>query len=266
MPRTTVALSQFALTVNANNAIALDGSAQYGKILNSAILDALNGSDVTVEFWIYRNGNQPTTSTIPFEIGGASTNAFSIFTDSANYATLGGIVNYSGDDSYRYADTSLLPSVTWTHVAFVFNATAKTVSIYKNGASYGGSVASQPGSGTMQNPAGMDLYLGSNRSAGKLYKGSFACMRIWNVARTAAQIAANYLLYLDPARETGLVINCNIIEGSGTTVENTGTGNDLILTGSPSWTTGPTLNVKDYNSPRVTAGARTLAGTRIVNS
>ena len=71
-------------------------------------------------------------------------------------------------------------------------------------------------------------------------------VRVWNTARTQQQIQDNMTLLLDASKETGLIINCNFTEQSGASVDNQAGGNDLALTGSPAWVSGPATTNKSY--------------------
>lgn len=56
-----------------------------------------------------------------------------------------------------------------------------------------------------------------------IFKVQLVVLRLWTRALTGAEIYYNYNKTLTPANETGLVVNCNFSEGSGTIVDNDAT-------------------------------------------
>jgi hypothetical protein len=228
----------------ATNAVALNGSSQYAKILNWAGLDALD--TFTFEGWFYQDASGGTTYAGASEMGDGTNFYYHLRTENATPSTgCNFSVDYTGTNADGYIGSGIFDTNTWVHVAIVGSENAKT-KIYKNGVEASYNLQQTP-SGTMGDSTGMDVYVGCRDSVEKFFKGAFACFRLWNVARTATELADNKSLYLDPAYESGLLINCNVDEGSGTTLDNDVTGgNDASLFGSPSWTTGPTLTAKNY--------------------
>ncbi|MGH2492145.1 MAG: PQQ-dependent sugar dehydrogenase, partial [Candidatus Limnocylindria bacterium] len=76
----------------------------------------------------------------------------------------------------------------WHHVAAVFVASTRQVTIYLDGApAVQGTIAARTTSGS---PAPIEI--GRNGSGSSTWRGKLDDIRIWNVTRTAAQIAASY--------------------------------------------------------------------------
>lgn len=143
---------------------------------------------------------------------------------------------------------------TWYHVALTYDATTNTLSLYQDGVL----VDSGPASGTY---AETNLFIGAfnpNPEPNNLYEGRMDEVRIWNVVRTAAEIANNRNCVLT-GDEPGLVayydFNQGISDGDNTgittlldrsdrCVPNNGTLLNFALTGgSSNWsTTGPVLS------------------------
>ncbi len=125
----------------------------------------------------------------------------------------------------------LLPS-TWAHVAMVYDATGHTKTIYVNGVV----AASTAATGTLVTNT-VNLVLGntSTGSGGTYVRGKLSEVRLWNVARTQAQIVANMRVYL-LGSESGLVLYAQLDEGKGIyAIDSSASAVAGILYGSPAW-------------------------------
>lgn len=258
MPRTTVPATHYTLTIDPNNAVNfVAASSRYGKILNYAGLDSIGS--YTIEYWFNSSGSNTNKPYVALQNGSTG---LTISADGAGSETCNNNTVYSSSNAYIGKTSGWGVNGTWVHLAITHNASTKTMALYVDGLS-SGSNFSATGSGTQNVATGADLYLMANSGLASFGNGKVACLRIWNSVRTATQLLAYKDYYLDPSQETGLILNCNFIEGTGTTVANTVSGsNNMSLVNTPAWTTGPSLTVWDYGSPRTAAGARTVAGTR----
>lgn len=99
----------------------------------------------------------------------------------------------------------LLPN-TWTHVAVTYDATTQIMSLYKNGAL----VDQTPG---VANHTENALYIGAFTGV-FTFNGSIDEVRIWNYARSAAEISNNYNCQLS-GDEGGLIAYYNFADGIG---------------------------------------------------
>lgn len=228
----------------ANNAIQLNGSTQYGKILNYAALDGL--TDFTIESWYEQAaGGQPYSVAVNISDFAAYSTENGTPSDGVNFGVL-----YSGSpEADGFTSGGVFTVATKVHIAMVHNATEKRTRIYKNGVEIGYNL-NQIGSGTILSPSGEDVFLGVNSALAGFFTGNIGgFLRIWNTRRTPTQLLANKDYNLDSAKETGLIVNCKFLEGTGATIDNEVAGsNDLILSGSPSWVTGPTITQKYYHN------------------
>lgn len=130
---------------------------------------------------------------------------------------------------WSWVDTGYKPPVgQWTHIAVTYDGS--TIDAYANGVL----VHSLAGSGAFGDawPTMNDLTLGSRQDgADSNFQGMMDEVRIWNVARTGAQILANYDQTLTGS-EAGLVGYWQFAEGSGSTLlDTTANGNNGILGG-----------------------------------
>jgi hypothetical protein len=102
----------------------------------------------------------------------------------------------------------------WEHVAVVFDATSKT--FYVNGVK----ISSLPITTPFVSSTDIDLFLDHNTwvsTSGSQMK--YSDFRIWNTARTADEILANFQSHV-PATSPGLLINYSFDEQQGNTTKN----------------------------------------------
>ncbi len=210
-------------------ALRLNGNGQYVAIGSSATVPTGN-SNYTIEAWI-----KPTT------MGGNSIIGWGAFGNrnmcNALRLSAKGLVNYWWGNDIEVATPSLAGA--WHHVAATFDGTTRT--LYLDGKAIG---TDQPDGGHNV-PNAQNLRIGSTNS-GEFFNGSIDEVRVWNVARTAAQLSSDRGLHLlrTPA---GLVACYPFGEGSGTaTADANGVAaNAGTLTGGAGW---------DSDAPALTNG------------
>ncbi|HLP76272.1 MAG TPA: LamG domain-containing protein, partial [Candidatus Paceibacterota bacterium] len=118
----------------------------------------------------------------------------------------------------------------WVHLAYVVTPTDYTV--YANGDKIG--TGSLPGSLPLLRDTNHRLFLGWSGFPNEYFKGDLSDIRIWNVARTAKQIANNFNRHLRSAQ--GLIAYYPCDEKRGTVLhDTTGNGNDGVLQGGTEW-------------------------------
>ena len=135
----------------------------------------------------------------------------------------------------------LIAQGAWNHIACVSNGTANEV--YINGAF----VTSLPNNREMYLPTSGTVKMGNKGTETQFYGGALDEVRLWNVARTPAQIAANKTTELAAGDRTGLVayyqFNQGTAGGSNTSIttltdssvnNNPGTLTNFTLTGNNS--------------------------------
>lgn len=77
-------------------------------------------------------------------------------------------------------------------------------------------------------------YIGYSWEPGRWLPGEISEVRVWNVARTAEEIASNPYM-VDPHSE-GLIAYWKFNEGTGSKIiDHTGNGNDLTGNTTPTW-------------------------------
>ena len=200
------------------SSLRLNGSTQYVAIGGSATMPV---GTYTIEAWV-----KPTAAgsygIIGWGIYGArgAVNALRLSPT--------GLMNYWWSNDLEAPTASLVGE--WHHVAATFDGTIRT--LYLDGKAIG---ADRPG--TRAVPSADNLRIGSTNSS-EYFNGSIDEVRVWNVARTAAELstARGAHLLRNPA---GLVAYYRFGEGSGTaTADANGVAaNAGTLTGGAGWST-----------------------------
>ncbi|WP_310558626.1 LamG-like jellyroll fold domain-containing protein [Flavobacterium sp.] len=171
------------VTITANNvAINFDGTNDFMRVPNNASINFT--TNMTVEFWVRTNAN---TFNYNYILGkansGSWTNGFN-FTfsgnDKINFAPQG----WTGNSTTNVFQTSTIPVNTWTHVAGTYDGT--TANLYINGFLD----TSIPLTGPIPTNA-FDLFIGADNGVGYPANYDIDMVRLWNTARTQAQIAGN---------------------------------------------------------------------------
>ena len=182
------------------SALRLNGNGQYVAIGGSATMPS-GDSPYTIEAWI-----KPTTMGRQVILG------WGIFgsDNSSNVLRLSetGLVNYWWSNDLEVPiKVNLIGE--WHHVAATYDGTTRT--LYLDGVAIG---ANQPRSAHIMPADARNLRIGSANSS-EFFNGSIDEVRVWNVARTAAQLNAAKGAHLlrNPA---GLVAYYRFSEGNGT--------------------------------------------------
>lgn len=252
--------------VGAGTALNFDGGTDYASVPDNAALDSIEQTDVvTVEAWVNIHGWDYGWFSI-FDKYEASTdngwqlaiekNAGIAFTTAPGQGVVSGFVPVLNE---------------WTHVAVSYARSEGLVRVFVNGKD----VFETPFSADILDTSGEPLYLSFNPSGLEEYNnGSIDELRIWNVARTQAEIQAD-MNHALTGSDPGLVGYWDFNEGSGVTFQDkTANHNDGTLadgSSRPAWvTSGAGLsNDSDVgpnrlqNFPMLVA-AETGAGVRVV--
>src|SRR6476620_335768 len=148
-----------------NYALTLNGTSQYISIGTPLS----NNSSYTKEAWIYVTSTSGSRNIV------SSTNA--PFWINAGQLNAGHGGNYS-----QVVDPATVTINKWTHVAVTYDAATTTMKLYRDGSL----VATN--SAVASNYASENTYIGSHTGAGSYLQGTIDEVRIWNVARTQAQL------------------------------------------------------------------------------
>ncbi len=261
-------------------ALQLNGTTQYvraGSVGSTA--DALNAATFTLETWFYRTGTGTTTSS-----GTGGVTATPLITKGRSQADGSNVdVNYFlGIDStgrlvadfeegagqpspglnHPVTGVSLISNNTWHHAAVTYDG--QTWKLYLDGnldrsLTLGGPLA--PRSDSVQRTS-LGTALNSSGIAAGFFQGRIDEARIWNVARSTAQIAQAMSQEVS-VPQTGLLARFGLNEGSGTSVDNAAGSPDGVLRPSgagPTWAAGYGFGQPDTTAPAVPVGLAAAAG------
>ncbi|MFA6192358.1 MAG: LamG domain-containing protein [Sulfurimonas sp.] len=179
-------------------------------------------TNFTIEWWMNPSAHFNTGNTIGYGWGSF---LFHDTTDGGLY------VGINGDsDSNRLTPSNLVAGTLelnkWQHFAFTFDASNGAGTLYKNGVALASKSA-------MSLPATFgDFVAGKAFTSGLSQQFALDEVRVWNIARTGAEIKASMNHQLE-GNETGLLAYYNFDERIGTTVKDiAGNGNNAIMEGN----------------------------------
>jgi len=207
-----------------NTALSFDGSTNW---VNTSVFVVPTSGDFTVEFW----ANVPSLLTTPTTLhefvsqGQSGGTGFYIGYDQSSG-------NLRCGDAYISTNVAC-PTGKWFHLALVNSG--GTATLYINGVQQG-----TPQTGYSISATGSNFTIGQQFSGfNEPINGSIDELRVWNVARTPAEIKAAMLAGVAPST-TGLVAYYKFDEPSGATVTNSVSGGpNGTINGTPTRVTSP---------------------------
>ncbi|MCP5368563.1 MAG: LEPR-XLL domain-containing protein, partial [Hyphomicrobiales bacterium] len=194
--------------VTDHNALTLAGNNTYVQVDDAA---ALRPAAITVEAWAYRSSSNATYGTVLMKSSNAG------WGDGYGLAEYDGNINFFVNSWSGVKVSAFLASGVWTHLAGTYDGSE--LKLYVNGElvdslAYTGAI----------NHSLSPLRIGSG--AGNYpWTGAVDEVRVWNVARTQEQIAADLDQVLTGA-ETGLVGYWRFEEAGGTAVDDLAGGDN----------------------------------------
>ena len=259
-----------------NTALQLNGSSQYATLGASGDLQS---ATFTVELWFQRTGAGTPTSTGT----GGITNAIPLITKGrAEAETAAADVNYflgidatsgklvadfeegqSGSTpsaNHPITGTTAIPiGSAWHHAAATYDGAAWN--LYLDGALDGTLTVNKPANAATTSRTAVGSALTTASVAAGFFAGVVDEVRIWNSARTLAQIQATKNTEIT-APQSGLLGVWNLNEGTGSSLaDNSGNGKTGAAIASPAWVAGfvppgannPPVAVADsYSTPQST--------------
>ena len=200
-----------------------NGAAQFSSgnnYLTVSDFTSLKPTQITLEAWVYADARMSSFAGIVAKTtSGSWTDGYALarFSD--------GTINFFVNNYQSGSVGVALPTGVWTHVAGVYNGSA--LQLYLNGSLVASKAYSTPISNTTA-----PLRIGS--AAGEYnWIGTIDDVRVWNIARTAADIAAGMGSPLT-GTETGLAAYWKLDEGSGLNfIDSSGHGNSAVLANAP---------------------------------
>ena len=232
-----------AAKAQSNYALNFNGTNQYVSIG----IPLSNNTSYTKEAWVYSTSNTGSRNII------SSTNA--PFWINAGILQAGHGGNYS-----QVTDATTFPLNKWTHVAVTYDAATTTMRLYRDG------ILVNTNTGIASNYSSENTYVATHAGAGSYLQGMIDEVRIWDVARTQAQLKSN-LIEAPANNASGLTAYLKMNNGSGATATNSTGGTDGTLQNTPTWVASPVefagnalnfdgtddvVNIADHNSLDIT--------------
>ncbi len=219
-----IVISQFFLTTEtlgqttAGNALQFDGSNDFAFVADNASLD-ITGA-VTLETWVQLSSREPVRD----QLAVGKRYAYYIYSEASAY---GGSGNWKGSAwAPGHTDTfgtTNLAAGQWYHLAMTFDG--ETMKVFVNGQK-----ENELSNVSSISTSDYNLSFGMEQSNGEYALDGFLDeVRLWDIARSEQQIAADYNKILDPTT-AGLVGYWNFDEEDGQTIYDiTGNGNNGLL-------------------------------------
>jgi len=176
-------------------------------------------ANVTLEAWLRWDGGSGAQAVV--YNGNSATSGYGIFVVDGNVRILAGGVDWA-----TCATCSLAPGE-WTHLAVV--RTTNTWFMFQNGWPQEldkPSLSPHPPSGLFS--------LASSPAGGELFTGALDEVRVWNMARSARDIAYDFAHRL-AGDEPGLAHYYRFDDGHGSMLTDASGGLPVVLVGSPIW-------------------------------
>jgi Concanavalin A-like lectin/glucanases superfamily len=210
-------------------------------------------NNVTLEAWVRWDGG-PSGQLVAYN-GDTSTRGYGL------YLANGAVSVLMGGRGWATCTTCVLAQGVWSHVAAVRDA--GVWKIYKDGVA--GAVTNAtlspnaPSSGT--------FFVGSTSAGTEGTSGATDEVRVWNVARTAAQLAQDRTVAL-MGDEPGLVAYYRLDEDTGTTSADASPGgHPLTLHGGPIWvSSGATLTTGIARGALQLTGAASARTSNVITT
>ena len=227
-----VLLFSISHTQAQNYSLNFNGSSQYIQIPDQNSLDL--SASFTIEGWVYPTGTGSDAVQGGSIVNKENSYEIARFADGTFEYALS--ANGAGTDWGWVNSGLVLPLNTWTHFAFI--KSGANVTIYLNGgASYSNS--SNPATLTANTQV---LRIGDRFNSAQFFNGNTDEFRIWNTARTLAEIRTNMFNRNLSNAASGLVAYYRMNENTGTTTANSCTntpGIDGALVNAPAWALSP---------------------------
>jgi hypothetical protein len=277
----TVCVMLGASIAQAGTALNFNGTNQY--VTMGAATSTLGASNLTVECWFNRTGAGVTTSTgsggvtaVPLvtkgrgESDGSNVDCDYFLGIDASGHLVADFEAYpatgitSGQNYPVIGTNAAIQNNAWYHAAATYDVTSHTWKLYLNGTQVGTSataVNAKPRYDSIQH-FGIGTAMTSTGAAAGFFKGVIDEVRVWNVARSQADIAAD-MVNETPSTTTGLIGRYALNDGAGTSavssVVGAPTGALKPATTPPTWVAGHQFS--GNQSPVVALTAPTVGAT-----
>ena len=252
-----------------NYALNFNNTSGMVSIPNHSDINLGTHTQRTVEAWFKVDDKTRSQEQTIYEEGGG-VRGLNIYIHT-NGTLYGGAWNEPGGESNwngHWIPWNNVQDNTWHHVAVTLNGgssiTPNALKMYVDGqlisTGSGSQLWSHGGDNKIGRNGNTKFHTGDDTSSGESFYGDIDEVRIWNVERTASQIADAKDGALS-GDETGLVAYYNFQENSGTTANDSQTlsNNDGTISNA-TWTSGPDFSNLAYSNSIPEATEQTVTG------
>ncbi|HNX03158.1 MAG TPA: FlgD immunoglobulin-like domain containing protein [Candidatus Cloacimonas sp.] len=244
---TALLLGSFPLWSSGYSLSFVGSTPSAPKYVNCGTNAAFNipNSNFTIEAWIYPTNFSSTKAmnTIvgkdDWSSGSPTYSSGYVFRYGSSNRTLSFAKSNGTTDWYEIYANNVLTLNTWQHVAITqsMSGSNSTMTLYVNGVQVGSPLTATTASTQSSRP----VYIGyspNTQSNIRCMLGNVDEVRIWNVTRSATQLADNRYVNIDPST-TGLIAYYKMSEGTGTTVADSSPNHidGTFSATAPSWDT-----------------------------
>jgi hypothetical protein len=217
-----------AVAFERDTAIDLSGSSQYGYAGNSTALRTFNA--ITIQFWV-----RPDVT--------CSGNMVAKLSDYAVYCSAGELSYAFGRTGVTWVGVNTnvkIPTNEWHHIAVVRPASTATAYVYIDGQLHYTGTADSASTSAIGSTTSSFLNVGARGQSSTFFNGMIDEVRIFNAARTEAQIASDMHTWGNLGLSS-VVAYYDFNAVSGTTITNKAlspdANSDMTINGSPTFPT-----------------------------
>jgi hypothetical protein len=222
-----------ATACSVGKAVEFDGDSRTKMDATVGSALPLANTSRTVEMWVYTVTKSWRAEHHLYQFGGTNPRegAFGIDFGDGPYPDVETYTNGTGDNHFK-VPTSTVKEVGWFHFAMVWDSPSKTLKGVINGVTVGKKTLSVALTTTQ---SALSIGYSPTFSGNGGFTGKIDEFRIWNVARTDAEILANMHRRVS-AKEPGLVVYFTFDEGTGTSSKDLVAGYEAKFgTAAPKW-------------------------------
>lgn len=210
--------------------LRFDGSDDHVTMGDQAVHSFTTGN-FSLEAWV-RPDNLTNAGIVVGKSGDGTTGEYVLYV-AAGGQVVANVIDNTGGGRVTFGSSVVIDANIWTHLAFAYTASGSVGQIYFDGQPVT-TYKTTTGTYTQMRDTTYAFMVG-RQNAGNYFVGCIDDVRLWNTARSAAQVLANYATELTGS-ESGLVGYWKFNDNTGTTADDlTSNAKDGTLTSGPSW-------------------------------
>jgi hypothetical protein len=176
-------------------AITFNGTTQYGRIPSvSGVTDFTNTQQYSIEIWFNPSNGQPNSAEAELMEKWNFTNETKYpYTIRFNEGASSMLVACYDGTNFKNVSVTGFPVNTWKQLVAVFDFVAKTLTVYRDGASVGSTSLTSVVQVSNGSPVGIAGRIPVNAAGVQVpFKGTIGIIRMYNISLTADQVLQNF--------------------------------------------------------------------------